>query len=148
MKFIIIILPLIIGFLIGLFTKPDEWFKKLKKPRFNPPNYIFPIAWFILYLLIGVSYYLALKDKPIEYWIIPIFHLLLNFSFSIMMFKYKRLFESALITLLTLITAIIVLLVFYKYKKINSILLLIPYIIWLLFANYLAWSIYLINNFM
>ena len=145
MKIIIIILPVIIGFLIGLFTKPDEWFKKLKKPKFNPPNYIFPIVWFILYLLIGVSYYLALKNKPMKYWIIPLVHLLLNFSYSIMMFRYKLLFESAILTSLILLTAIIVMILFYNYKKINSVILLIPYIIWLMFANYLAWSIYLIN---
>ena len=146
LNIIIIFIPLIIGFLIGYFAKPDISYKKLKKPEYNPPNYIFPITWSILYILIGISYYLALKDKLFEYWLIPIIHLILNFSYSPMMFIYKKLFESAIITSLILITAIITLILFYKYKKIFSVVLLIPYILWLCFANYLAWSIYLLNK--
>jgi benzodiazapine receptor len=146
LSFLIIILPLIIGFAIGFFTRPDNWFKALKRPLLNPPAYVFSIAWFILYILIGVSYYLALKDKPIEYWIIPIIHLYLNFSYTPMIFVYKRLFESAFIVLLTLITLIIVMILFYNYKKYISVYLLIPYLLWLIFANYLAWSFYFLNK--
>ena len=143
---LIIILPVIIGFVIGQLSRPGEWYLKLNKPKLTPPSYVFGIAWSILYILIGISYYLALKDKSFEYWLIPIIHLILNFSYSPMMFIYKKLFESAIITSLILITAIITLILFYKYKKIISVVLLIPYIIWLCFANYLAWSIYLLNK--
>lgn len=145
-SFIIIILPLIIGFMIGFFTKPDNWFRNLKKPALNPPPYIFSIAWFILYILIGVSYYLALKDKSYVYWIIPIIHLILNFSYTPVIFVYRKLLESAFIVLLTLITLIIIMILFYSYKKYISFYLLIPYLIWLLFANYLAWTFYHLNK--
>ena len=146
MQFLIIFLPLFIGFLIGYFTKPDEWFKTLKKPELNPPSYVFSIAWGILYLLIGISYYLALKNKSFIYWLIPLLHLVINFSFTPMMFIYKLLLESAIITLLALITLIIVMILFYNYKKYISVYLLIPYLLWLIFANYLAWSIYYLNK--
>ena len=146
LSFLIVILPLIIGFMIGFFTRPDEWFKKLKKPVLNPPSYIFSIAWFILYILIGVSYYLALKDKSYIYWIIPIIHLILNFSYTPLIFVYRKLLESAFIVLLTLITLIIVMILFYSYKKYVSFYLLIPYLLWLIFANYLAWNIYHLNK--
>lgn len=132
--------------MIGFFTRPDEWFKKLKKPILNPPSYIFSIAWFILYILIGVSYYLALKDKSYIYWIIPIIHLILNFSYTPLIFVYRKLLESAFIVLLTLITLIIVMILFYSYKKYVSFYLLIPYLLWLIFANYLAWNIYHLNK--
>ena len=137
MQFLIIFLPLFIGFLIGYFTKPDEWFKTLKKPELNPPSYVFSIAWGILYLLIGISFI---------YWLIPLLHLVINFSFTPMMFIYKLLLESAIITLLALITLIIVMILFYNYKKYISVYLLIPYLLWLIFANYLAWSIYYLNK--
>jgi len=146
LSFLIIILPLLIGFMIGFFTKPDKWFKSLKKPELNPPSYVFSIAWFILYILIGVSYYLALKNKSYVYWIIPLLHLIINFSYTPMMFTYKLLFESAFIVLLTLITLIIVMILFYNYKKYISVYLLIPYLLWLIFANYLAWSFYHLNK--
>jgi tryptophan-rich sensory protein len=146
MKELIIFIPLIFGFIIGNLSKPDEWYFNLKKPKLTPPGYVFGIAWSILYLLIGISYYLALKDKSIEYWIIPIIHLILNYAYTPLIFMYKRLFESAIITLLVLITAIIVMILFYSYGNMISIYLLIPYIIWLLFANYLAWSVYSLNT--
>ena len=145
LSFLIIILPLLIGFIIGTFTKPDKWYMKLNKSKFTPTKIVFRIAWAILYLLIGISYYLALRDKSIEYWIIPIIHLLLNFCFSPLMFVYKRLLESAIITFLILITAILVMYLFYTYEQYISVYLLIPYIIWLIFANYLALSVYLLN---
>jgi len=145
---LIIPIPLLIGTLIGNIGKPDEWFKKLKKPSLNPPNYIFPIVWTILYLMIGISYYLALRNiKKIEYWILPIIHLILNFSYSPMFFYFKQLLSSAILTSLILITALMVI---YQFTKIDksfiSCFLLIPYLIWLSFANYLAWSIYLLNK--
>ena len=143
---LIIIIPLIIGFVIGQLSKPGEWYFKLNKPKLTPPSYVFGIAWSILYILIGISYYLALKDRSIEYWIIPVIHLILNYVYTPLIFIYKRLLESAILTTLILITAIIVMILFYSYGNIISALLLIPYIIWLSFANYLAWSVYLLNK--
>ena len=143
---LIIIIPLIIGFVIGQLSKPGEWYFKLNKPKLTPPSYVFGIAWSILYILIGISYYLALKDRSIEYWIIPVIHLILNYVYTPLIFIYRRLLESAILTTLILITAIIVMILFYSYGNIISALLLIPYIIWLSFANYLAWSVYSLNS--
>jgi tryptophan-rich sensory protein len=143
---LIIILPLIVGFVIGQLSRPGEWYLKLNKPKLTPPSYVFGIAWSILYLLIGLSYYLALKNKSIEYWILPLLHLLLNYIYTPLIFMYNRLLESAILTTLILITAVIVMILFYSYGNKISAYLLIPYIMWLSFANYLAWSIYILNT--
>jgi tryptophan-rich sensory protein len=143
---LIIILPLIVGFVIGQLSRPGEWYLKLNKPKLTPPSYVFGIAWSILYLLIGISYYLALKNRSIDYWIIPLLHLVLNYIYTPLIFMYNRLLESAILTALILITAIIVMILFYSYGNKISAYLLIPYILWLSFANYLAWSIYILNT--
>jgi benzodiazapine receptor len=143
---LIIILPLIVGFVIGQLSRPGEWYLKLNKPKLTPPSYVFGIAWSILYLLIGISYYLALKNRSIEYWIIPLLHLVLNYIYTPLIFMYNRLLESAILTTLILITAIIVMILFYSYGNKISAYLLIPYIMWLSFANYLGWSIYSLNT--
>jgi len=141
-------IPLLLGSLIGNIGRPDKWYNnKLKKPELNPPNYIFPIVWTILYLMIGISYYLALsKTNDIKNWILPILHLLLNFSYSPMFFYFRELLLSSILTTLILFTGLMII---YQFsildKSLISTYLLIPYIIWLCFANYLSWSIYLIN---
>ena len=140
---LIIILPLIVGFVIGQLSRPGEWYLKLNKPKLTPPSYVFGIAWSILYLLIGISYYLALKDRSIGYWIIPLLHLVLNYIYTPLIFMYNRLLESAILTTLILITAVIVMILFYSYGNKISAYLLIPYILWLSFASVLNY--YTIN---
>ena len=58
-----IIIPLFFGFLSGSIGKPDEWYEKLQKPSLNPPRIVFPIAWTILYILLGFAYYYGLYKK-------------------------------------------------------------------------------------
>lgn len=144
---IIIFVPLILGFISGRIGMVDKSYtNKLKKPLFNPPNFVFPIAWTILYLLIGVSYFYGLYNQPVIYWVLPVIHLLFNFSYSPVFFYYKQILGGAILTTIILITALMVMYQFYYYSKYKiAVYLLIPYIFWLLFANYLAWSIYIIN---
>jgi len=145
-EIIIILLPLILGFTIGFLFKPDKWYLNLKKPSLIPPPILFSIVWFILYIMIGVSYYIALKNKQFIYWIFPIIHLLLNLLYTPLLFGAHNLILSSIVLLLTLITAIIVLILFYIYDKTGKAYkLLIPYILWLLVANYLGWSVYFLN---
>lgn len=144
--YIIIILPLIIGFLIGSFTKPDKWYYNLNKSFLTPPGFIFGIVWFILYLLIGVAYFIALKDKPLNDWIIPIIHLIINFSYSIIIFRLHQLFLSFLVVLLTLLSGLFITYKFYYHDKTKiAYKLMIPYIIWLVFATFLGFYIYYYN---
>ena len=39
----------------GAMFSPDEWYRALEKPRWNPPDWVFPIAWTILYLMIAYA---------------------------------------------------------------------------------------------
>ncbi len=145
MKEWIIIMPLVLGWITSY--KPREWYSTLKKPKLVPPPYVFGIVWTFLYLCIGFAYYIALKNKNWYFWILPMIHLLLNFSYSISLFRFKQLRESMLICLLTLITGIVIVYLFYHYDKSKlSVYLLIPYIIWLLFASFLSIQLYLLNN--
>lgn len=150
---IYILLPLIIGTLIGRLNNFDrKEYEKLKKPQFQPPSYVFGIVWPILYLLIGISYYYVLKDKNYKYFIIPLIGLGLNFSYTPIFFGSKKydsnkILLSFIIVILTLIFAILTFIEFYYIEK-NKYYsyLLIPYILWLLFASVLSYSIYSLNK--
>lgn len=147
-KIIIFILyPLIIGSFLGGFFKPDDWFKTINKPSFMPPPYVFQIGWTILYILIGISSYYGYYNNSYIYWILPTIHIIINFMFSPIMFGMHNLYGGFIFTLLTLIFAILVILQYY-YTNSNrlSIYLLIPYILWLIFATTLAYTTYIINK--
>ena len=148
-KKIFIILQFFFGFLIGQIIKPNKWYENLNKPYLNPPKILFPIVWTILYLLIGISYYLIIIKFESYYnflFIIMIIHLLINYSFTILFFYLKLKLLSAIICFITLVLAIYLYFIFFNYDNIGTAsYLLIPYIIWLIFANYLSWTIYFIN---
>jgi tryptophan-rich sensory protein len=143
---VIIILPIILGFSVGFFTKPDNWYANLNKAPINVPSITFSIVWSILYIFIGIAYYLALKNKSITYWVFPIIHLMFNLSYTPILFVYHKILLSCIVIIIVLLSAIYLAYLFYYYDKTGyAYILLIPYILWLCFANYLAWSLYFLN---
>ena len=148
LKIFFILAPLILGFLVSsIYKMDDEWYKSLKKPEYIPPSIAFSIVWPILYIFFGISMYYGIYYKSLIYWIIPIIHLGFNMSFTPIMFGLNNLLGAFVITLLTLITCMMIIWQFYSTKSnIIAIYLLIPYLLWLIFATYLAYDIYRINN--
>jgi len=171
-RYVIIFSPLVIGMSIGAIYGNkwnDEKYKNLKKSKYNPPNYVFSIVWPVLYLLIGIIYSFALYDskcipdniskcgtiayyKELKYWIIPILALLFNFMYIPVFFGENGLFNGFIIIILSLVFAILTLIQFllqsnyYNNMIIYSILALLPYIVWLSFATYLSYDLYMLNK--
>ncbi len=142
-----ILIPVIIGGLVGLIISGAIDYNTLQKPFLSPPSILFPIMWTILYILMGVSYGIleskSLNDSKSK--IIYYSQLFVNAMWSIFFFLLKwRLFSFIWILLLDLLV-IVMLLNFYKKNKISG-LLQIPYLLWIIFASYLNLSIYLLNR--
>lgn len=142
-----IILPLVLGAIVGLIIMPFMDYNSLEKPPLSPPSIVFPIVWTILYLLMGISYAL-LKQKSlvdssvnISYYV----QLVLNLLWPIAFFVFKwRLFAFIWILLLDIaITTMIR--VFFSKDKLAGVLQ-VPYFIWSLFATYLNLGIYILNK--
>lgn len=139
--------PLVIGGLVGFFISGNIDYTSLNQPPFAPPKMLFPIAWTILYLLMGISYYLFQKNTKIENkqeTIVYYVQLFVNALWSIIFFVWKwRLFAIIWIVLLDLLVLLMIGL-FYRKVKISAYLN-IPYLLWILFATYLTIGIYLLN---
>src|SRR6056300_575984 len=146
-KVAFILSPLILGSSSSLLYKADgEWYRNLKKSELTPPSITFSIVWPILYLLLGISLYFGIYDKSFWYWIIPVVNLAFNLTFTPIMFGANNLLLAFVITILTLITCIMMIMQFYTTNNFISIYLVIPYLLWLIFASYLAYDIYRLKD--
>lgn len=135
-------IPILVGIIIGLIMMPFNDYQSLVKPAFAPPAIAFPIAWSILYILMGISAYLV--DKNSGNLDVYYFQLFFNAMWPIIFFVFK-LRLLAFIWLLVLIVLVIIMIVrFYKINK-GAGLLQIPYLLWLIFAAYLNLGTYLLN---
>lgn len=142
-----IFFPLVIGGIVSIIIKNHIDYSILNKPPLSPPKLLFPIAWSIIYLLMGISYYLFRKDYPNnedKITFLYYFQLFINALWSIIFFLFKWRFLAIIWILLLL--ALIVWLTMLLYQKIKiSSYLYIPYIIWVIFATYLTIGVYILN---
>lgn len=138
-----LVLVAVIGSLItGQNTKSD-WYLSVR-PEITPPNWVFPVVWNILFILIGCSLYLFLRDskKKSKNIGISLFvtNFILNVLWSYFFFSLKRADLAFLDLILLWISTLALIKVNYKTNKLSSILL-IPYLVWLSFAGILNYLI-------
>ena len=115
------------------------WYYNLTKPPLAPPDWIFPPVWSILYfsMLVALLLYLfkSAQNKKSGYIYFAV-QLILNLLWAIVFFYLKNMFLALIVIILLDIFVILTIKSFYKVSKISG-LILIPYLIWILFATYL-----------
>jgi len=125
------------------------WYPTLHKPSFNPPNYLFAPVWTSLYVLIGISAHLVwLKRDQVAHFtrtlVFYFIQLFLNLAWSFIFFYLHEIGLALAEILLLLISIIITAIMFYKIDKWAG-LLFIPYILWVSFASFLTYNIFILN---
>ena len=131
---------------IATITSKEPWYSSLNKSGLNPPDWVFAPVWTTLYLFMSIAIWSAwhknYKDLNIIY--IYLMHLFFNTTWSIVFFVFHNIF-AALINLIIIIGFIIILMI--KYKKISnlSFILMIPYLLWCIYALTLNTSLYILN---
>lgn len=144
---------LVIGYLSGLVTKESitTWYPTIKKPSFNPPNWIFAPVWTILYIMMGVAGGIVWnridmdEENVKKAFRLFIFQLALNALWSYLFFGLHN-------PLLALIEIVLLwLLIFETYVQFRKIdktagILFIPYLAWVSFATVLNASIWWLNK--
>ena len=142
-----ILIPVIVGGVVGIITANAIDYNNLVQPFFAPPSFLFPIVWTILYVLMGISYGILATKGLNNSEINSIYYLQLTvnalWSFIFFVFKW-RLF--AFIWILILDALVIDMIIkFYKKDK-TAGLLQIPYLIWISFATVLNYAVYWLNR--
>ena len=126
------------------------WYQQLKKSIITPPSIIFQIMWPILYILMCISLLMYLKSYndniliSLGFWFF-VCQLVLNILWTPIFFYYHKLCISVNIIIYMILFTILTMIEFYKVNMLSSILL-IPYIIWIIFALYLNLYICLSNK--
>lgn len=141
----------LIGAAGGLATAPaiPAWYRGLNKPAFAPPNWVFAPAWTLLYLLMGIAFFLiwqkGWKKKKTRVAAAYFFvQLALNFLWSPVFFGLRSpLWGLIVITALWLAIAL-TMKKFYEVSR-TSGFLLVPYLMWVTFAAILNAAIMVLN---
>ena len=147
-----ILLALAVGGLSALLTRGSmNLYEDIKAPPLAPPGILFPIVWTILYILMGISAAMVYNDRAASenektsalYTYAA--SLIFNFAWSIIFFN-MRAFLFAFLWLLILLFLIIRTIM--KYHAISPLAayLQIPYAVWVTFAGYLNFAIWVLNK--
>ena len=133
----------------GMFTTRNikGWYRGLRKPSWNPPDWAFGPVWSILYALMAVSVWLVWdKDGSSAFIPISIFaiQLVLNVAWS-WLFFYKKNIKGGFIEVLVFWAAILATIVAFIGSSLMASLLLLPYIVWVSIASYLNYTILKLN---
>lgn len=140
---------LLLGLAGGLLTDVGPWYRALRKPGLNPPNWLFGPAWTIILGLAAWSAVLAWEaaSTPAEQRLIvalfaanALFHLL----WSPLFFRLKRP-DLALIEVTFLWASLVALAVALAPISRIASLLIWPYLAWVSFAAWLNWRIVRLN---
>lgn len=136
-----VILVYVIGLSGGVFTDTGPWYQSLRKPSFTPPNWVIPVVWNILFLLIGISGGLMyLQVEHGKFFIVYGVNLVLNFLWSLIFFGLRS--PGGAFVELVLLWMTIVALIFLALKKSRiAAYFLVPYLVWVSFAGVLNFFI-------
>ncbi|MDF0584539.1 TspO/MBR family protein [Bradyrhizobium yuanmingense] len=134
-----------IGWLIGATNPPGAWYASLAKPGFVPPNWAFPIAWTILYVLIAVAGWRTFRREPrgkaMLAWAAQ---MALNFIWSPVMFTMHQI-GAALVILIGLFVAIVTYITIEMSRDRLAAALFVPYAAWVAFAGVLNAAVWRLN---
>lgn len=147
-----IAIPLAVGGLSAFLTRNSmDIYGEINRPLLSPPSWLFPVAWSILYVLMGVSaamIYEAKSKDPAERktaFLLYGLNLVVNFFWSIIFFNLQAFFGAFIWLLLLIFVILKMTTAFYKINR-TAAYLQLPYILWCCFATYLSASIWLING--
>lgn len=137
-----------VGALSGLLTMGGmKKFESVAKPPLTPPDVVFPIVWTILFILMGISAYLVYEENPRIFsgaLAVYAIQLAVNFVWPLVFFNLQFFLLAFFIIIALWLLIIVMIKQFYGVNK-TAALLQIPYLLWVTFAAYLNFGVYLLN---
>ncbi len=159
------------GVVGSIFTTPaisSGWYATLQKPALNPPNWVFGPVWTTLFAFMGIALFLVWNrhslvfakgeqarlpasggnERMMRMWKLAMFifafQLSLNIFWSMMFFGLESPAGACAVILSLWLAILAAILAFWKISR-AAAWLFVPYILWVSFAAYLNYSIWMLN---
>ena len=147
--FWLILLSVGVGALSGFLTKDSmQAYEQVPKSSLTPPSVVFPIVWTILFILMGIGAAMVLRSKSYEKGralLVYGIQLIVNFFWSIIFFNLRAYLFAFVWLILLWVLIVVMIRLFYKAHK-PAGLLQLPYLLWVSFAGYLNFVIWMKNK--
>ena len=135
--------------LTGAWFRPGEWYERLKKPPWRPPNRLFAPVWTVLYLMIAVAGWLIWRKAGLAGAGLPLaayaLQLILNAAWTPLFFGLHRP-DLGLVDIVLVWVSIIASIVLFYPIHVGAALLLVPYLAWATFATALNFAVWRLNS--
>lgn len=144
-------LLLLLGFASSRFAPAGDenlWFMALAKPAIMPPNWVFPVAWTALYIMLGLALAIIINARGSRYRGIALVmfavQLVLNLIWSPMFFGAHLVLPALGVIVAMFVAAAVTTWLFARIRQ-GAALLMLPYLAWLAFAAMLNYQIHVLN---
>jgi tryptophan-rich sensory protein len=127
----------------GALFSPGDWYKTIDKPRWTPPDWVFPVAWTTLYICMSLAAMRVAQSgdpsapQALGFWTIQV---TLNALWSPVFFGLRRMRAALIVVALLWLAVAITMLAFFSIDLIAGLLFL-PYILWVTIATALNASV-------
>ena len=125
----------------------SEFYSSINRPALSPPSWLFPVVWTVLYILMGVSAYIIYEGNcTTRRRALTIYaaQLAVNFVWTLVFFNAKAFLLSFILIIILWLLIAAMIAAFHKCRPLAAYLQ-VPYFLWVTFAAYLTWSIYVLN---
>ena len=133
----------------GALFRPGDWYERLKKPSWHPPNRLFAPVWTVLYLMIAASGWLVWRELGLAGAALPLavyaLQLVLNAMWTPLFFGLHRP-DLGFVDIVLVWLSIVATIVLFFPINVGAALLLVPYLAWVTFATALNFSVWRLNR--
>jgi tryptophan-rich sensory protein len=134
---------------VGARFLPDDWYRNLTKPSWNPPNWLFAPVWTLLYILMALAAWLVWRRfgfrgafGPLSLFAVQ---LALNAAWTWLFFGRHRP-DLALVEIVVFwVVLVTTIFAFWRLLPLAGVILL-PYLAWVTFASFLNLTIWRLNR--
>ena len=133
----------------GALFRPGEWYERLKKPSWRPPNRLFAPVWTVLYVMIALSGWLVWREAGFAGATLPLavyaLQLVLNAAWTPLFFGLHRP-DLGFVDIVLVWLSIVATIVLFIPIHVGAALLLLPYLAWVTFATTLNYAVWRLNS--